>query len=64
MNIKENKENQYREALQALVNKLDEISKHSSFVGVFQNAWIHGQVYNGPTWEPELKNARKTLEET
>lgn len=47
------------EALQALADKLDQVSKDSA--GVFLIAAMHHCPYEGATYEVELKAARATL---
>ena len=48
-----------REALRALVEKLDECLPHMSRAFAF--AQVHGQGYSGPTFGKELEAARKAL---
>jgi len=51
-----------KEALKALVEKLDECEPHIS--NAFMLAWdIRGSTYSGPTYEQELKDAREALNE-
>ncbi len=50
-----------KEALKALVEKLDECQPHIN--GAFMMAFtIRGGNYDGPTYEQELKDAREALE--
>ena len=50
-----------REALEALVAKLEAIGLNEQFKSVFTLAWVHGQNYTGPNWEKELKDAKEVL---
>ena len=52
-----------RIGLQLLVNRLDQIDKDESLLGVFHIAELHGVKYEGPTWGDELAAAKKLLEE-
>ncbi len=49
-----------KEALKALVEKLDEIEPHinSAFMMAYT---IRGGQYDGPTYEQEMKDAREAL---
>ena len=49
------------EALRALVDKLDVIAQHQEYLAVWALADAHGLVYDGPTWERELVEARRVL---
>lgn len=51
----------YKEALQKLVNKVEEVGTHPSFIGMFQIAYAHGFKYDGPSFHLELTEAKKVL---
>lgn len=51
------------DALKALVEKLEEIHDNPNYQGVWSMAHAHGHKYNGPTYEEELKKAKKLVEE-
>lgn len=53
--------NNLEQAAKDLVNKLDEICNSSSHNNVFNVAHIRGCDYNGPTFEKELENLKKIL---
>lgn len=48
-------------AFNALVRKLDHISANDEFRGVWTLHEAHGGIYMGPTWEPELTEAKECL---
>lgn len=50
-----------KEALKNLVEKLEIVSKASEHI--FVMASLHGQNYTGPTYEKELMEAKKVLQE-
>lgn len=50
-----------REALQALVTKLDKVTEDTK--GLFAMAWAHGQMYQGANYGEELKAAKAALAE-
>ena len=53
-----------REALTALVAKIEAIEADPSFNGLFTLGFAHGAKYTGPDWEAELKAARAALAPT
>ena len=50
-----------REALQNLVERLDEIHAHPEFKSVWTMYAVHGGQYRGPTWVDALEAARVVL---
>lgn len=48
-------------AFNALVAKLELIAQNDEFRGVWALHQIHGGLYKGPTWEPELTEAKECL---
>lgn len=50
-----------REALEALVKKIDETVNSPEFEGIFTFAHAHGVVYRGPQFGEELEDAREVL---
>ena len=50
-----------REALQALVEKLDEIAADRGFQSIFTLYAVHGGDYRGPNWLDALSRARAVL---
>ena len=50
-----------RDALRELVDALDRCKP--GIDSAFSMAWVHGQRYDGPTYEKELEAARTTLGE-
>jgi hypothetical protein len=50
-----------REALQGLVDRLDEIHAHPAYNGMISSYHVHGGVYDGPSWEEPLERARAVL---
>lgn len=50
-----------REALEALVKKLDEVDASASLKSVFLLAHIHGLDYTGPKYDQEVIAARAAL---
>jgi hypothetical protein len=53
--------NEVREALSALVAKLEQIHRSPDFVGVFAMYQNHGLRYQGPNWAEELGRAKAAL---
>ena len=51
----------YREALEALVTKLDEVHADERYKGVWSLAAAHGMTYKGPRYTVELNAARTAL---
>jgi hypothetical protein len=51
----------YRNALEKLVDKIEEVCDHDSFKGVFEVSYIHGFKYDGPTFTESLKEAKALL---
>jgi hypothetical protein len=51
----------FREALKALCDKLDEIVGSEEYLRVFSMSLVHGDQYTGPTWEKEYNEAREIL---
>ena len=51
-----------REALVKLADKCDEVAEAT--IGIFTMAMIHGNNYDGPTFEQELKDARAAIDLT
>jgi hypothetical protein len=49
-------------AAKALLNKLDEIVAHDSYLGVFMSAANHGVKYTGPTFTQEQADLKVLLE--
>jgi hypothetical protein len=52
-----------REALQALVAKLEEIGRSPDLASVFAMYENHGLRYQGPNWVEELRRAKAALAE-
>ena len=52
-----------REALQGLVDRLDEIAANDEFKSVWTLHYVHGGVYRGPNWVDALERARAALNE-
>jgi len=50
-----------REALQGLVDRLDEIAANDEFKSVWTLHHVHGGRYAGPTWVDALERARAAL---
>ena len=50
-----------RNALAALVNKLDAVVSDPSFGQVFTSAYMHGIEYTGPDFGKELEEAKRAL---
>ncbi len=50
------------EALQGLVNRLDEVHEHPAYKNVWTLYVIHGMRYDGPTYVDALAKARKALQ--
>ena len=51
-----------RDALAALVSRLDEVHAHPAYKSVWTLHMIHGGRYDGPTYVEELARAREALE--
>jgi hypothetical protein len=49
------------EALEGLVNRLDEIAADPEFKSVWTLHHVHGGDYRGPTWVDALAKARAAL---
>jgi len=54
---------QLKAALQALVDKLDEIHADPRYKSVWTSYMIHGGQYHGPTYVDELARARAALKD-
>ena len=50
------------EALQQLVDRLDEVHEHPAYKSVWTLYVIHGMRYDGPTYVDALAKARKALQ--
>lgn len=50
------------QAAQNLINKLEEINKDPSFIGMFSLLWAHGIEYTGPNWTKELEELKMVLD--
>jgi hypothetical protein len=53
-----------REALWALIDKLDALEASPEYNGVWNSYRVHGGRYTGPNYAEELKAARQALKET
>lgn len=52
-----------RDALQNLVDVLDQIMAHPEYHRVFTIAHVHGGAYRGPNWAEALSEAKAALKE-
>lgn len=51
----------YIQALENLVNKVEDIDAHPSFKGMQSLYYIHGFKYDGPNWKAEIDTAKELL---